>query len=247
MSDSIRMRVNLATDPRVFRMAEELKIPQLFVIGLLWQVWSWADSHSLDGRSMNISGQFLDHITKVDGFSESLRRVGWLEGEDGKLTFPKFDKHSKKQESRTSDAIVVRQPDAREVEKAREARASSMTGMVSAGMHASCEFMAAYPKKSHAGQVPAAFDMAVEYLVTTKGMTLIEARRYLVSRAIDYAASPAGRAATPDYRPAPAKWLNDNRYEDGAEEWQRPNGIVKPEQKTRRQKQLEQFDWGMGN
>lgn len=47
-------------------------------------------------------------------------------------------------------------------------------------------------------------------------------------KAAAYAASPAGRKPPDggnDYRPHPATWFNQARYEDDENEWQKPNGV----------------------
>jgi hypothetical protein len=36
----------------------------------------------------------LDRITTTPGFAEAMRKVGWLEGRDNALSFPRFDRHN---------------------------------------------------------------------------------------------------------------------------------------------------------
>ena len=88
------MRTNLDSDPRVIALAAELKVPELHVVGMLWKVWSWADSHSIDGNAICVTDVTLDRFTAFTGFSAVLRKVGWLEGRDGALTFPRFAEHN---------------------------------------------------------------------------------------------------------------------------------------------------------
>ena len=90
----IKMRVNLDTDPAVIGIASELGIPELHAIGLLWKVWSWADQHTETGNRISVTSVTLDRFTGVTGFANALRKVGWLTGKDGALTFPKFDRHN---------------------------------------------------------------------------------------------------------------------------------------------------------
>ncbi|MDP3940115.1 MAG: hypothetical protein Q8R92_18515 [Deltaproteobacteria bacterium] len=52
---------------------------------------------------------------------------------------------------------------------------------------------------------------------------------YLFRQAMAYAASPSGKKPLgddPDYRPHPATWFNQGRYDDDPDEWQKPNGDV---------------------
>ncbi len=92
--DWIKMRTNLDTDPRVIEMAASLKVSEMEIIGCLWKVWSWADSHSIDGNAIRVTGVTLDRFTGLNGFAEALRNVGWLEGRDNALTFPRFAEHN---------------------------------------------------------------------------------------------------------------------------------------------------------
>jgi hypothetical protein len=92
--DWIKMRSNLHEDPRVVQIAAELSADELHVVGLLWRAWSWADSQSLTGDSIAVTESFLDRIVRRDGFSVALRKVGWLEGRNGSLTFPRFAEHN---------------------------------------------------------------------------------------------------------------------------------------------------------
>jgi hypothetical protein len=92
--DWIKMRTNLDDDPRVVEIASLLKIPELHVVGCLWKLWSWANEHSLDGNAIRVTNVTLDRYTGVTGFADALRNVGWLEGRDTALTFPRFAEHN---------------------------------------------------------------------------------------------------------------------------------------------------------
>ena len=112
--DWIKMRTNLDTDPRVFAMAESLGLDDLHVVGLLWKVWAWADSHTQDGNGVSVTQSRLDRITGVSGFADALRKVGWMEGRDGALTFPNFTEHN-------GQTAKTRANTAKRVEKHRNA------------------------------------------------------------------------------------------------------------------------------
>lgn len=92
--DWIKMRTNLETDPRVIGIAAQLGTCELHVVGMLWKVWSWADSHSLDGNALCVTEVTLDRFVDRAGFAVALRKVGWLEGRDNALTFPRFAEHN---------------------------------------------------------------------------------------------------------------------------------------------------------
>lgn len=90
----IKMRTNLDSDPRVIEIAASLGVSELHVVGMLWKVWAWADEHTLDGNALRVTCVTLDRFTCVSGFADALRKVGWLEGRDGALSFPRFAEHN---------------------------------------------------------------------------------------------------------------------------------------------------------
>ena len=92
--DWIKMRTNLDTHPKVIELASILETPEIHIVGALWKVWSWADSHSIDGNAINVTCVTLDRFTGINGFAVALRNVGWLEGRDAALTFPRFAEHN---------------------------------------------------------------------------------------------------------------------------------------------------------
>lgn len=92
--DWIKMNANLGTNPKVIMMADALETSEHHIVGLLFHVWCWADQHSLEGNALSVTEAFLDRLTSVTGFSQSLRNVGWLGGEDGNLHFPNFQEHN---------------------------------------------------------------------------------------------------------------------------------------------------------
>lgn len=92
--DWIKMRSNLHEDPRVISIAAALATDELHVVGMLWRVWSWADCQSFDGNALSVTESFLDRITRNAGFAAALRKVGWLDGQDNLLAFPRFKEHN---------------------------------------------------------------------------------------------------------------------------------------------------------
>ena len=92
--DWIKMRFSLDTNWRVIAIAQQLGIPELHVVGCLWKLWCWADQHTIDGNAIHVTDVTLDRFTSVTGFADALRKVGWLEGRDGLLSFPRFERHN---------------------------------------------------------------------------------------------------------------------------------------------------------
>ena len=92
--DWIKMRTHLDTAPRVLQLADLVGVHPLYVVGMLWKLWAWADAHSLDGNTLGVTDVTLDGFVDRPGFAAALRKVGWLEGRDGALTFPRFAEHN---------------------------------------------------------------------------------------------------------------------------------------------------------
>jgi hypothetical protein len=90
----IKMRTDLDDDPHVIEMASALGVHENHVVGMLWKIWSWADSHSLDGNALRVTCVTLDRFAGVSGFADALRKVGWLDGRDGSLSLPRFAEHN---------------------------------------------------------------------------------------------------------------------------------------------------------
>lgn len=94
--------------PEVVRIAAILEIDQDAVIGKLLRLWIWADQQSVDGNALIVTTSFLDRITFCQGFAVALRQVGWLDGRDGHLLIPNFDRHngqSSKQRANTAKRV----------------------------------------------------------------------------------------------------------------------------------------------
>ncbi len=88
------------------------------------------------------------------------------------------------------------------------------------------QFFLAYPVKTHKGQIDAALEAQIAHVAEIRGLTEDAAFQWILSRAMEYAKSPAGRSPPSggDWRPNPAKWLADQRFDDGIDAWMKPNG-----------------------
>jgi hypothetical protein len=110
--DWIKMRVDLATSPKVVRIASALRADRLRVIGGLHAVWCLFDVHSTDGRLDGYTLEALDDLICFPGFGAAMSSVGWLEDEGESLCTPRFDEHNGQSAKRR----------ATETERKREAR-----------------------------------------------------------------------------------------------------------------------------
>jgi hypothetical protein len=90
----LKIEATLPKKPEVLRIAAHLKTDRFSIVGRLVEVWAWADQHSIDGNAMDVTEDFLNELAGHKHFCTALRKVGWLSGEDGALTFPNFDRHN---------------------------------------------------------------------------------------------------------------------------------------------------------
>tara|TARA_R110000824_G_scaffold243487_1_gene432212 strand:+ start:146 stop:1015 length:870 start_codon:yes stop_codon:yes gene_type:complete len=86
---------NTPQKPEVIGLAIELGISNRESLGLLVEVWIWADRNTYDGTAtcngVGVTFALLDAVFGVTGLSAALERVGWLvANKDGIATFPNF-------------------------------------------------------------------------------------------------------------------------------------------------------------
>ncbi|WP_237141843.1 hypothetical protein [Pseudomonas putida] len=116
--DWIKMRVDLQTHPKVFRMVSALRADRLRVIGGLHVAWSIFDTHSADGVLHGYTPDAMDAVIGWPGFTQAMIDVEWAAiDEDGSLVMPRFDEHNgasakrrandseRKRASRKSDSV----------------------------------------------------------------------------------------------------------------------------------------------
>ncbi len=107
--DWIKIEHATPDKPEVVRMAGMLGIDQDAVVGKLLRLWIWADQQTVDGNGISVTDLFIDRCTFLPGFANALRQVGWLEGRDGRLSIPNFDRHngqSSKQRALTARRVA---------------------------------------------------------------------------------------------------------------------------------------------
>lgn len=254
--DWVKMRSNLDTHPKVVAIACDLETSELHVVGMLWKVWTWADQHSLDGNAICVTESFLNRITGNANFSTALRKVGWLDGNDGELTFPRFSEHNgKTAKSRSETALRVNKhrsevkqkcnaptvtnalPEKRREEKKEEKEFSFSTDekrtegdrltFPVGPSPESMRFFDAYPKKTKRNLVPDAFVRAVDAIAASRGWSEGPAAEWLIAKAQMFAKSPMGSQKDKEKIPNPAAWLDEGRYDDGPGEWE----LAKPPDK----------------
>lgn len=109
----IKIEVTTPDKPEVIAMAARLRVKDPdTVTGKLVRLWVWADANSIDGHAISITRSFVDRLTGCRGFAAAMEAVGWLEGGDGMVTFPGFDRHN-------GDSAKRRATEARRKQKTR--------------------------------------------------------------------------------------------------------------------------------
>lgn len=229
--DWIKMATTLDTNPHVLEMVDLLEREVLHVIGMLWKVWSWADAHSLDGNALRVTDVTLDRFTNCPGFADALRKVGWLEGRDRALSFPRFAEHNgqtaknralcKDRVTKNRNALRVTDVTQEPLpEKRREEKRKKEEKETAAGAATFSDFDAwwsLYPKKSGKDAARRAYQNAVKKL-RAAGAANGEAHGRLLEALRRYAASPK---AASRYCWNPATWLNQGHWEDDPAVWDR--------------------------
>lgn len=98
--DWIKMRTDLASSPKVVRIASALKADRFRTVGGLHSAWSLFDTHSADGLLAGYTPQILDDLIGWPGFSDAMIAVDWLIFDGESLALPRFDDHNGKSAKR---------------------------------------------------------------------------------------------------------------------------------------------------
>lgn len=89
--DWIPMRLDLIDDPSVVQIATTLGMEEYAVIGRLLKLWGWANRHLEDGAA-TVTLEWVDAFLGVTGFARAMTSAGWLEPQNGAVSFPNFDR-----------------------------------------------------------------------------------------------------------------------------------------------------------
>ena len=90
----IKIEDTLPKKPQVMELAAILEIDELSVVGALVRFWIWCDANlSRDCPRFRGTKTGLDGVAGVDGFTDAMIEVGWIELEEKHFKIPKFDSH----------------------------------------------------------------------------------------------------------------------------------------------------------
>jgi hypothetical protein len=219
--DWIKMRIELQTHPKVFRMVSALKADRLRIIGGLHIAWSIFDVHCDDGVLVGYTADAMDAVVGWPGFTQAMIDVEWASVDSsGSLVMPRFDEHNGKSAKRRAndserkrnarDAVMsasdadknrTREEKRREEKKHQDQKPSSQAPSINLFP----KFWALYPKKV----CKAAAEKAWAKLRVTDDLFNLIAQ--------GLAKQCASQAWTKDggqFIPHPATWLNGKRWED---------------------------------
>ncbi len=91
--EAIPMRLDIASDPKVCRMASVLDMDRYAVVGRLHAVWAWGNQHTYDGLVKQLEpATLIDPLVDCPGFALAMISVGWIEVLPGGFRFPDFKK-----------------------------------------------------------------------------------------------------------------------------------------------------------
>lgn len=94
--DWIKVQKDTPDKPEVLAMAARLNLDQDAIVGKLFRIWSWFDTHTIDGNAESVTFALLDRLAGVTGFAEQMMLVGWLEQSGSVLSLPNFEIHNGK-------------------------------------------------------------------------------------------------------------------------------------------------------
>lgn len=80
--------------PEVFAIAARLGIDPDAVVGKLIRVWSWFDTHTVDGNAAGVTPELLDRIAGATGFVTAMHESGWVVVAEDGVSLPNFDRHT---------------------------------------------------------------------------------------------------------------------------------------------------------
>lgn len=114
----IKIETGLLNKPEVMRLAGLLNLTEHAVVGHLVAFWSWVDANlSRDCPDTTGTKRGLDRVAGVDGFTDAMVHVGWLEFDGEHVSIPNFEYH-------LSQSAKTRATEARKKQRQR-ARADS--------------------------------------------------------------------------------------------------------------------------
>ncbi len=92
--DWIKLQKDTPDKPEVLAIASRLDLDPDAVVGKLVRIWSWFDTHTVNGNAASVTFSYIDRLTGVTGFAEQVALVGWLCQNGHELSLPNFEFHN---------------------------------------------------------------------------------------------------------------------------------------------------------
>ena len=92
--DWIKLQKDTPDKPEVLAIASRMNLDPDAVVGKLVRIWSWFDTHTVDGNALSVTYALLDRLAGITGFAEQMSFVGWLNQEGHVLSLPNFEYHN---------------------------------------------------------------------------------------------------------------------------------------------------------
>ena len=162
--DWIKMESATPDKPEVWSLAEALNIDPDAVVGKLFRVWVWFDSHTEKGNAPSVTKLLLDRLVGVNCFCDAVIAVGWMQEENGELVLTNFDRHNG--ETAKTRALTAKRAAKHRNEKVTQLPLETALPREekrrykrnSANAAAFDEFWNTYPKKRNKAQAAKAFE-----------------------------------------------------------------------------------------
>lgn len=94
MSHWIKMNKGLVDSEKIVKLAHLLEIDTQKTIGAVFEFWVWMDSITPNGKGVNLSFNYIDKKINIPNFSEKMREIGWISGEEWAIKLPNFEEHN---------------------------------------------------------------------------------------------------------------------------------------------------------
>lgn len=92
--DWLKFEKSTPEKPEVFAIAARISLPSDTVVGKLFRVWAWFDTHTLDGNARGVTPAQLDDVAGVTGFIAAMAAVGWMLVDNDGVSLPNFERHN---------------------------------------------------------------------------------------------------------------------------------------------------------
>ena len=92
--DWIKLQKDTPDKPEVLAISSRMNLDPDAVVGKLVRIWSWFDTHTIDGNANSVTFSLLDRLAGITGFAEQMTFVGWLDQKGHVLTLPNFEYHN---------------------------------------------------------------------------------------------------------------------------------------------------------